>query len=362
MKPAHKLTLLDTANRLYPDTNLSEVTVIACQHFFVANFLMFEKLFEKNLRPERTFVIPKPYTHNPTVERLLRDRGVLVWQYTYDSHEAFDKRMHDETVTFVEFLKREKLKPGAKLLILDDGGDLVRVANEHLREYPRYGVEQTSSGFNKLKGIELAFPVVNIARSGSKLNIESLFIAERMCFKTMEFLHEKAIEPERCLVLGNGPIGGQVFRILSNYYPTDVFDIERERSGRTGALAELIGEYDLIFACAGKTCVPAELHSKLRPNAVLVSASLREFEPHVLRQKVERTHDSHAHLNIEGRWLVNSGFPVNPAVRRRRPSPGRQKSRGAGKPPRGGLPPSPAVRLTGEASRPAPAPGRRADP
>lgn len=311
MKPTHQLTLLDTANRLYPDTDLSEVTVIACQHFFVANFLLFEKLFEKRLLPERTFVIPKPYTHNPTVERLLRERGVLVWQYTYDSYEAFDKRMYDETVAFLEFLKREKLKPGTRLLLLDDGGDLVRAANEHLREYPRHGVEQTSSGFNKLKGLELAFPVVNIARSDSKLNIESLFIAERMCFKTLEFLREKQLEPKRCLVLGNGPIGSQVFRILSNYYPTDVFDIERERSGRTGLLAEMIGEYDLVFACAGKTCVPADMHGLLSPNAVLVSASLREFEPHVMRQKVERTKDPHAHLNIEGRWLVNSGFPVN---------------------------------------------------
>jgi hypothetical protein len=310
MKPTHKLPLLDLANNAYPDVDLSEVTVLGCQHFFVSNYLMFEKLFERGLRPEKTFVIPKSYTHNPTVEKLLRDRGVMVWQYEYDSHEPFDKRMRDECAAFVEFLKKERRCEG-KILILDDGGDLAYVSNSLLSDRECYGVEQTSSGFNKLTTLELRYPVVNMARSDTKLHVESLFIGERMVFKTLTFLNDHGIDPQRCLVIGHGPIGAQVFRDLSRYYPTDVFDIDQDRTGVTGDLAEMIGNYDLIFGCAGKLSVPATLHDRIKPGAVMVCASLREFEPHILRRKVPKCRDPHEHLQIEGRWLVNSGFPVN---------------------------------------------------
>lgn len=310
MKPACNLPILDMANRMHPHVDLSDVAVVACQHFFLANYLMFEQLFERNLRPANTFIIPKSYTYNATVERLFLDRGVFVWQYDYDSHHAFDERMRAESRAFVEFIRRDKLRCD-KILVLDDGGDLTQSVNEALGNRQCHGVEQTSSGFNKLVMAELGFPVVNLARSHSKLHVESLFIAERMCFKTLEFLYEKSIEIKNCLILGNGPIGAEVHRSLARFYPADLFDVDESRSALRGELADRIGDYDLIFGCSGKLSVPEALQARIREHAVLVCASLREFEPHRLRRRAPRSRDPHEHMYVDGKWLVNSGFPVN---------------------------------------------------
>jgi len=310
MRPSFDLPLLDLANQLHPTADLTDVTVVACQHLLVANYLMFEKLFEKGLRPERTFVIPKAYSHNPTVERLFVERGAFVWSYAYDSHDAFDERMRRETEAFVAHVVAAGHDRG-RVLILDDGGDLTVVANDVLVDAACCAVEQTSSGFNKLHGAALRFPVVNLARSDSKLHVESLFIAESMCAKTLAFLREQELDVRSCLVVGNGPIGSQVHRNLAGYYPTDIFDVDAERSGLEGRLQDRIGDYDLVFACSGKLSIPYALQAHMRDGVVLVCASLREFEPHLLRRQAPVYDDPHRHLHVDGKWLVNSGFPVN---------------------------------------------------
>ena len=200
-----KLPLLDYTSALFKNTDFENVLLIAVQHILDSNYSMFEHLFDMGLKPQNTFLLGKCYSTNKETIEKFRKKGVYVsdGSFKFDSHLSFDSQFE---LIVKDLLKSVQGKVNfsdyEKVLLVDDGGYLVYVGNSFFKNFSNIlAIEQTSSGYNKLKNEKLNFPVINVARSNAKLIYESPFIADLIVKKISSKLKELKLNPKTCLIV-----------------------------------------------------------------------------------------------------------------------------------------------------------------
>ncbi len=299
------LPLLKFVNNLYKDADLSEYSLISCQHYLKTNQDMIFALMEKGLKSENIFMINKSYSYNSEIHKNFLEKGIFSFKYEYYSYKSFDKQFRQQIKSFIKQI-RTRLKK--RILIIDDGGELIRQINK-LKGKDIHGVEQTSSGFNKLRKVKINFPVVNVARSKAKLEIESPFIADLAYHKILEELKKTKNTPKKVLIIGNGPIGKEMKKLFEKKYKTSVYDIKENEE----KIHEIIKEKEelLIIGCSGKISLPKKYHKFLKKSILVsVSSSDREFDSVYIRRKVEKNKNPHKNIITKEIILLNSGFPI----------------------------------------------------
>lgn len=312
------LPLLDYTANLYFDIDLSEVYVICAQHLVSTTYSLFKVLLKLGLHPNNLSAIGKCYSTDPTAFQEMKKIGIDVCHssLSFNSHQSFDAQYHENIKTFLS--KREKKLRSysyKKLIILDDGGELIPEVNALINEItPVVGIEQTSSGFHKLKIKKINFPIINVARSPAKLNYESPVIAKLVADTLVRQIKEFPINPREALIIGNGPIGSQIRKTIKKIYNVSTFDKATSRSSiKSEDFERSLQRFDLIIGCTGKSILRPEHYQLLKKNVILVSASSsdREFNAVHLRNKLPVTIDCHKNMVIDGIHLINCGFPIN---------------------------------------------------
>lgn len=312
------LPLLNFTAKLFDKTDLSNVLLIAVQHMLKTNVDMFESLFQKGLKPENTFLLGKCYSTNNQVMQDFQKQGIFVHPGSneFNSHLSFDTSFDANIADLLKHIKKTvNLQNYTKVLLLDDGGHLIDVANEILPDITNVvGVEQTSSGHYRLQAIPLKFPVINVARSQAKLLYESPFIAEIIVQTLLKKIKQHQLSPSRVLIIGAGAIGTEISHLLKNTFDTHCYDIKNHISDfGTSELKNILPNFDIIIGAVGQEVINTKLQKILQPNTILVSASSsdREFSAVILRKQLPITHNCHDDLYINSLWLFNCGFPLN---------------------------------------------------
>lgn len=310
------LPLLRFAQTLYPDVDLSDVAVIACQHLLGTTVDMFDALFAQGLRPERTFVLGKCYsTHVGTMKKLAR-RGVTVSPKStaFGATRTFDEQFSDYTREFFDDAMAviDADSSVRKIVVLDDGGFVLQLANAASTGDGCFvGVEQTSSGFERLKNVALQFPIINVARSEAKLRYESPFIAADVIRKLKKAIRLR--KTTRVLVVGQGVIGREIKTQLQNTCNIFGCDADVARCDFDGAFLEQLHTFDVVIGATGTQVLSVDDCARLKLGAVLVSASSsdREFPALAFRRVHPAVTSCHAEFSVNGVRLLNAGFPVN---------------------------------------------------
>lgn len=309
-----KLPLLEFTAGLYPHGDFSDTAVIACQHILGTTDSLFEEFFKRGLKPDRTFLLGKCYSsHSGTLEKFKR-LGVQVsgMSIAFDPLRTFDDQFSEYVKEFVRQALSVIYAQGiSRVLILDDGGYLIeRINQEYFTEIKFVAVEQTSSGYEKLKKLKLTFPVVNVARSEAKLELESPFIAAGIIKNLLK--RGALVKSSRVLVIGQGPVGQSIKRQLAKRYRVNGCDIQADKCDFGGDYKEQLGNFDVIIGASGQSVLDTQDLNRLRPGAALVSASSsdREF-PALAFRKVMSSEDCHIDVQAFGFKLLNQGFPVN---------------------------------------------------
>jgi S-adenosylhomocysteine hydrolase len=314
-KENYNASLLDYVTALFPSIDLKDTLLITCQHVLGEHVDLLDALIKIGLSPENVYWLGKCYSTNKETADTLENKGIYLHPASkeFDSHVAFDDQ-HKKVVTdLLERVKKEKSGMEFKhVVILDDGGELISISNEVLSDWKNIvGVEWTSSGFNRLKEMNISFPIINMARSEAKLIIESPFIAEQAVNKIVSYL-EKLNQP-KVLVIGGGYIGTNIVSLLEPKYEVHSYDIVIEKSKyHKDEFANILGLYDVIIGCTGETVISLEHYANIKKGALLISVSSsdREFSAVNLRKQVKKTTLPHSDLTIDGLNLINCGFPV----------------------------------------------------
>lgn len=284
--------------------DVGELYLVCCQHMLEPQKHMFEELISFGFDPSKILLLGKTYSTNLDVYEELKDLGIQAVQPAF-SGRPFDEE-HEQNCR--DLLKR--VPEGAGCIVLDDGAQLIQLAVES-KANVWFAVEQTSSGFRKLEKTHLPFPVLNVARSATKLNQESPFIARHACDRMKDYFFEKELIVPRVLVIGLGPIGESV----KQYFEQDGFNVQGFdiKEGHSDLMSTIL-EYrpNVIIGATGTSVLSAEdarqLVSEEPLYLISMSSSDREFPAAQFREGNTSTHVDITYKNLT---FVNNGFPIS---------------------------------------------------
>ncbi|NNM43528.1 MAG: hypothetical protein HKM07_04230 [Chlamydiae bacterium] len=316
---ARDLPLINFAKDLYKGTPLNGVYLIGLQHIVSSTYVMLQALFEKGLSKHNVSLIGKCYSTDPDVYQDMLQAGIDACpsSLVFDSQKSFDDQFKKNVKAFLTS-RYEIISKFKKIIILDDGGELLSLASEVFSDTTceLIGVEQTTAGFEKVKSINPGFPIINVARSWAKLTYESPFIvrgAIESFFRRFSNLpiHKKL---KNILIIGNGAIGSSIYTMLKDDYAVTIFDREQSKSNiQLDNFEASLKEFDLIIGCTGKKALRSDQYHLLKKGAILmsVSSSDREFDAEKLRQKTGVPLHCHQDICVDNIYLMNCGFPIN---------------------------------------------------
>ena len=317
-----KFKLLDYLNSVFEGIDLDDYHVICVQHIVASTISLFNALFENGLNPKNLSAIGKCYSTRPEALEHLLEKNVDVAQESlhFNPYRTFDMGFRRVLLSFFrEKIKSLEIKGCKKLIVLDDGGELLLFMNALLKKNKFWrgkvvGIEQTTAGYDKLKSESILLPIINVARSNIKLFHESPFIARIAVERLLEHLNKLRIFPKNALIIGNGAIGSHIHSEIRELFRTEMFDLDSSKSSiKNDSCAAILGNFDLIIGCTGKTVIHPNQFRFLKRGVCLVSVSSsdREFSGFNLRSKVKNISSCHQDICSSGIHLLNCGFPIN---------------------------------------------------
>lgn len=312
------LPLIDFASLLFDNEELNDCYIIGVQHILPSTFLMFQALIRMGLKKENISLLGKCYSTNIDTFENMRKCGIDVSKLStkFDSHEhydiAFKKKIHNFLTKRKNKINSSKYK---KIIIIDDGGELLEEAEKYIDDFSKIvAIEQTSSGYNRLKNKKLPFSIINLARSEAKLKVEYPRVIKNALDRINNVIKSSKRTVKKILILGNGNMGSALFKTLKSKYQVLRYDRNLEISDlNEKTLKTALSQADLIIGCSGKISLKKDLHNHLKENVMLVSLSSsdREFDTVHLRKKNPKTNNPWNNISCENVILINNGFPIS---------------------------------------------------
>eukprot|EP01080_Neovahlkampfia_damariscottae_P004864 gene4864-8458_t len=309
-----KLPVLNFVKTQYPKNTFKNVKILACQHILDTTHSLFDTMVEMGLKKENTFLLGKCYSTSPISFKKMINEGYNVDynSFRYNSHEPFDETYQRNIEQFLT--KNMTGDKEEKIILLDDGGGLVSVFNQFYSNLSSNVscVEQTSSGFNRLKNESFSFPIMNIARSHGKLVYETPFIVDSIIESQQFFLQKRRdLNPKNILILGDGVIGKSLKTKMEQNFNIQIFGIR----SNVAEIEDKINwnDFDIIIGATGFNIFKNFDFKKLKKSSIIysVSSSDRELNAIELRKQIEMTTNCRKDLEINGINLVYNGFPMN---------------------------------------------------
>ena len=321
MKTDYKYPLLEEISRHFipKKNNFEGVYILACQHILEPQAKMFDLLLEFSIPKINIYIFGKIYSTSSEVLNELSNSGFNITQPAFDQSVSFDVE-HTENCKRQLDLFLSNIKTPSKVIILDDGGELLRIVNDRFdsisKEISIVGIEQTSSGFRKLENSRIHFPIFNVARAAVKLIKESPLIAELGCNRMMDTFKQYSIAEPRILVVGLGPMGSNTLSIFKEKgYFTLGYDIAHHDKSE---LAHLIRDNNInvLVGVTGSNILDdkqlQEIKDVLDYKLFLISMSSadREFPTVYIRKNGISSTEIHEDVVWDNLVLVNNGFPI----------------------------------------------------
>lgn len=332
MNHSYQYSLLKKISELYKSStgNFDDVYILACQHILEPQAKMFELIVDFGVPKKNIYIFGKIYSTNNEVLNELVNEEFKVSKPIFNPKISFDIEHSENCKNELNaFLSR--IKSPSKIIILDDGGELLKVVNDNFEplfsKIPIIGIEQTSSGFRKLEHAKLHFPIFNVARSAIKLIQESPLIADLGCRRIIDVINLYSISEARILVVGLGPLGSSTLSVLNNKgYFTCEYDIAHHDKSE---LIDLIknNRINIIIGVTGTNILNEKQLQEIKDivdyNLYLISMSSadREFPATYIRENGIVPQEIHGDVIWGNIILINNGFPITFKGRRYESTP-----------------------------------------
>jgi S-adenosylhomocysteine hydrolase len=319
---------------------LSQTVVVCVQHILSTTGSLFQSLIKLGVKPSNIFILGKCYSTNSDVLQEIKNLGINVaGGSTPMKYGTFSITMEQEICDlWSEVYKLNKDSLSKKMIIIDDGGKCLNSLPYQFREknWQVVGIEQTTSGLNLKPKRLFKFPLIEVASSAAKKEIESPMIAEAV---SKRICHAAAsINATSYGIVGYGNIGRAVSAALSQQgYKVSVFDKSDEATSnapkhisRKESIRSLIDDAQFVLGCTGEDILPdpEETLKNMSGQKIFASCSSGDYEfkkllrieqqfidgyshnktPHTLQDT--KLHYSRGDSNPRIK-ILRGGFPVN---------------------------------------------------
>lgn len=322
-QPISTLPLLDWVASHTTKERPRDCAIIAHTHLLPNNLPLFRHL-SSLLDFGRIYVMDKPYSTVHSVLNELVLSGFEVIPVRMDADLPYEFAVSKSLdVLWDKVIDDQKRRQYKKLLIIDDGGDVWQsIPWNEFEDVNIAAVEQTQRGIARTVRNGKRFPpIVSVASSGIKKNVESEFIGISVVNKLDDIgVLRKA---QQVGIIGMGSIGVAVATALEtrgitplSYDP--IYHTKPSDSPfRRNSLDVLMNECDLIIGTTGTDALKGLPYERVTTgNKILASASSADLEfssllklaPHRMHPFETVTVAIHDELTIE---VLNGGYPIN---------------------------------------------------
>jgi S-adenosylhomocysteine hydrolase len=324
--------LLEQVSELYADASLENVLLLACQHLLDPQKRMFELLFKAGLKPQNCIIVGKNYSTNQGVLEELTEMGCVIAPFSahFEPQRLFNEWFEEQLYTFLkQVMSVRQLESYHKVIVLDDGGHMHCMVNRLVNDCSNIvGIEQTSSGHNRIQKAGIRFPTISVAQSYHKQLFESPLIGRNGYERIIRHIERRGKGDPNMLVIGLGAIGrqtaGQLFLLhglrgsvtdlrvgdsrIMEHSAVQLLNIRDRIIPATEAMRRL-SEFDVIVGATGSPVLTEEDVERIHPEVSLVSMSSsdNEFPPLPFRRADGKLHEDYY---LGKRCLVNGGFPI----------------------------------------------------
>ena len=258
---------------------LAGFRVAGIQHLLGTTAGLLRGLSASGVDPNDIVMLGKQYSQHMQVVAELRDEGYrIVPAGASASGWEMDRMLNDAT---------RGLAPGEKLLLLDDGGQLLAYVNERRPDLHGrvVGVEQTRKGIRLLEKLTMRFPVIDVAQSWAKLRYEAPMIGRSVGMAVVDKLAKLAgsgVDTGQVVVLlGYGVVGQATARYLKGLgYRVEAWDPRADALATAlkdgvkplASRTEALSRGRILVAATGETSLTAADARHLPNEAVLFNA------------------------------------------------------------------------------------------
>ena len=310
------------------------------QHILKTSIPLFQHLIHTlGANPKNIFLNGKGYSDCEEAESFLKNNlGIhyfkLASSYVVPGKYQSTLRNHLKK-SWEIFIHHIKSLPIEKIVILDEGGHCFETMPEALCfKYPMVGIEQTRGGLYSPATDTLPFPLIEVASSALKRELESPLIIEALMNKLKALLKNNHWFNQDTVfgVLGNGAIGSHLTHyLLAQGYPVIAFDenplsfngLEWKQPNfyRGKDAREVLMRSRYIFGCTGKNVLKArEIFDGVATDKTLISCTSEDKEFHAVLMEIAKHKSVQLQKSITNEYitkaggkitLINNGFPVN---------------------------------------------------
>jgi len=309
----------------FSDRPFAGINFLVVLHFLKDLIVFLEACEKFGLESCRTHLFYKPYLypHREETTSLLTAKGYHV--YPIENLEKVLDVLNTQDVN-------------GHFVVIEDGRYIVPSLHERfpkLLEKTIGAVEQTTRGIRNDKQIgDLKIPILNVAESKIKNEIEPPYVADAVIRNLESLLSGEKLRGSRAAVLGYGTIGEEIAKRLRGkgmtitIYDQDPLKRAKAREDGFEAVNELynaVKDKLLIIGCSGETSIGREEILSLSHGTYLVSASSDQREIGLIELeslstsketlKNEKGKKIGTSYTIRGQnkviHLIADGFPIN---------------------------------------------------
>lgn len=271
--------------------------------------------YTQNLRKHEDIVllhinhdVDNSYRFNEFLETVFDKVIFIPVSYDEDSEHktrgSFQEHIEEQIERMLSEAVILAVENGKKLIVIEDGGYFLPVYVRAVRKYPSLEgnilgvVEQTTSGTRRTLSHSiknaLGFPCASVARSKVKMNLESIFIGQRVVEELSLFLYSANtfLNFGNVLIVGYGIVGRSVFKSLCSYScDISVYDCDEtiRKTAETDkckvyseVCAEMFKRDTILIGCVGNSIFSEKMLSAFMDgdseNLYLASASSKNYE------------------------------------------------------------------------------------
>ena len=263
--------------------NLEDYFIISVQHLLRSTGSLFETIVQYGFKPQNIFLTGKIYSTHFETSIKLKKLGINIIESSIPDKLGYYSSFLEGDVKGMWKQLMKVLTPDAKIIILDDGGFVLKnVPEEILTDHKVFGIEQTTSGVRLQKSFK-NFPVIHVATSAAKRIIEPPIVSEAVKIQLGKNIAK--LKPKAVGIIGYGHVGKAIAEEFQKDYIIYIYDSDKELKRETldnihfcKTKDELYLQSDVIIGATGHDISDLKWLNESNKDKTLISVSSGDIE------------------------------------------------------------------------------------
>lgn len=317
-----RLPLLHYQTKRFGNRVFRDCIVLSVFHLLGDALYFFETLTRMGVRNEDMYIVGIPYSNRKESVSQLKNRGYHVFTPKF----PIDQFIPHAIEKACNRCEKEK----KTLLIIEDGGYVVPKIHQLYDEIPPFligAVEQTARGIWNDESVDLKIPVLTVAFSEFKKELEAPEVGKAIVFNVEQLLSKRTfLRGKKVGVTGFGTIGRNVAQCLRDsraIVKVSEIDIRKAMIARLDGFEHvdsinLVEDCDIVIGTTGRKSLGINQILAAKNHSVFVSASSKQIEIDMdmleafcVSKETSAIGTEYELVNGNKLLVLANGFPIN---------------------------------------------------